>query len=93
MNFIYCTVTFSKKKNHSSSIVIKIFLHSRHFYNAQRPRKEICSEISSDNDETCDNLFKLIYKITDSPPIIADQMAQWLGKPAAVPEVPGSNTG
>ena len=23
----------------------------------------------------------------------ADQMVQWLGKPAAVPEVPGSNPG
>ena len=24
---------------------------------------------------------------------LADQMVQWLGKPAAVPEVPGSNPG
>ena len=27
------------------------------------------------------------------PLLFADQMAQWLGKPAAVPEVPGSNPG
>ena len=29
--------------------------------------------------------------IITPPKRIADQMVQWLGKPAAVPEVPGSN--
>ena len=33
--------------------------------------------------------FDLIFFRKDS----ADQMVQWLGKPVAVPEVPGSNPG
>ena len=43
-------------------------------------------------------LFIKIYT-TIFPPLLhsmlvdADQMVQWLGKPAAVPEVPGSNPG
>ena len=37
--------------------------------------------------------FKLISKLEFLQTDIANQMVQWLGKPAAVPEVPGSNLG
>ena len=44
-------------------------------------------EKSSGYEELC-FFFKAFSKS-----ILADQMVQWLGKPAAVPEVPGSNPG
>ena len=41
-------------------------------------------------------LFRTIFKVhclREFQKFYADQMVQWLGKSAAVPEVPGSNPG